>query len=157
MSAIEILQESDSAPSVGTPSADGNDASAMEQTPPPTALIWAARIATLGALLFVIGYLVWCIITDVRPAQFEVEADWDALEPRNGHYVLPVKVTNDSTEAVTSVVLDIAYTDADGEDATMSATLPLMGEGESAKLEFVFKSPPREDTTEMMVTSYQSP
>lgn len=140
----------------GSSKSDSSD-SAFQEDPAPTVLVWAARLVTLGALAIIIGYLVHLIFTDERPAQFVIDAQYDQLDQRNGNYVLPIRLTNDSTEAVTSVVLD-AELDLPGDETTnLSATLPLMGEGESAMLEMVFQTRPTPDTLDLRVSSYQSP
>ncbi|MGB3456430.1 MAG: hypothetical protein WBG08_05575 [Litorimonas sp.] len=142
-----------------TPDKSGPEAEGpFSEDPAPTILVWIARALTLGALLWIVGYLVWLISTDNRPAQFIVDARWAELDPRNGEWVLPITVTNDSTEAVTSVVLDAAFQPPDGkEEVNLSATLPLMGEGERALLEMVFEDEPSPDTLDLRVSSYQSP
>ncbi|MGB6229400.1 MAG: hypothetical protein WBF53_04655 [Litorimonas sp.] len=129
----------------------------FREDPPPTLLVWAARLLTLAAVLSIVGYLVWLIFTDTRPAQFIVDAQYDELEARNGSWVLPIRVVNDSTEAVTNVVLDAALTPPGEEEVNLSTTLPLMGEGESAMLEMVFETRPEPETLDLRVSSYQSP
>ena len=127
-----------------------------KENPAPTALVWTARILSLGALLSIVGYLFFMIATDNRPAQFEIRPDFDALREQGGRYVLPVSVINDSTDAVTAVVVD-AVLDAGGEPEEISLTLPLMGEGETARVEIVFDARPTPDTLDIDVSSYQSP
>ena len=148
MSEIEVLRESDTRDAVVRGKED----------PAPTPLVWAVRLLSLGVLGFIVGYLVYMVITDTVPAQFVIEPDFDAVEPRMGRYVLPVTVTNDSTEAVTDVGVEVRL-DLPGEadDETISFTIPLMGEGERAEAEVLFAARPTDANTELAVTSYQSP
>ncbi|MEM7728378.1 MAG: hypothetical protein AAF311_03800 [Pseudomonadota bacterium] len=144
--------------SAGSGKESGRDSEGpFSEDPPPTILVWIARTLTLAALLSIIGYLFWLISTDSRPAQFVVDARWSELDPRGGEWVLPITVTNDSTEAVTNVVLDAAFQPPGREEVNLSTTLPLMGEGERALLEMVFEDEPTPDTLDLRVSSYQSP
>ncbi len=127
-----------------------------KEDPAPTALVWLARFLSLGALLSIVSYLIFLIATDNRPAQFDIKSDFAALREQGGRYVLPVSIINDSTEAVTAVVVD-AVLKTSGEPEEMSLTLPLLGEGETARVEIVFDSRPTPDTLDVDVSSYQSP
>ena len=127
-----------------------------KEDPAPTALIWVARLLSLAALLSIVGYLLYMIATDNRPAQFEIEADFAGLREQGGRYVLPVSVINDSTEAVTAVVVDAVLETGD-EPEEISLTLPLMGEGERARVEIVFDARPTAERLDIDVSSYQSP
>ncbi len=125
---------------------------------PPTILVWTARLVSLGLFAAIIGYLLYMVATDDTPAQFDVEPDWAKVEQRNGMIVLPVTVINDSTEAVTDVVMNVTQ-DLPGEenDDSFSVTIPLMGEGERALVELVFETVPIEDDITFRISSYQSP
>ena len=149
MSEIEVLREGERKP---------GEVVKGREDPAPTPLVWGVRLASLGAIGFIVGYLIWLVFNDDVPAQFEIAAQWSDVEERNGRFVLPVSVTNDSTEAVTDVGVEVVL-DLPGEadDETVSFTIPLMGEGEEADIEVLFASRPTDANTELHVTSYQSP
>ena len=130
----------------GTPDDHGNVA------PPPTLAAWAARIITLGIMTLIIGYLVHLCLRPTVPAQFEVESAFDAVELRGGNWVLPVSVTNTSTESMGAVTVEVVQ----GE-TTRSFQFTLMGEGERGEAEVVFAERPTADTIEVTVVSYVSP
>lgn len=149
MSEVEVLREAAPKPGEVKKGSEG---------PPPTLLAWAARILSLGILAVIVGFLLYMIVSDEVPAQFELAADFDGVSERGGMFVLPLEVTNDSTSAITDVGVEIIL-DAPGEadDQTVSITIPLMGEGETAAAEILFGARPTESNTTVRVTSYQSP
>ena len=127
---------------------DGED----ERTPAPSGLVWAVRLASLAILFGIIGYLLYLALRPQVAAQFDIALQFDEAERRQGSWVLPVELTNTSTEAVGSVMLEVAQ-----GDATRTATVSLLGEGETAVLEFHLPREPREGAVEASVLSYQSP
>ncbi|WP_298918305.1 hypothetical protein [uncultured Algimonas sp.] len=137
---------------------DGSsNGSATREDPPPTFVIWVVRLLSVSAMLMIVAYLVYMIMSDTVPAQFDIRPEFSELDERDGNFVLPLTVVNTSTVAVTTVVV-VAELDGPGDrDDTISATLPLMGEGETARLDLVFEQKPSEGNLKLRVTSYQSP
>ena len=158
MSRIKILKTGTVPRHAAVPMAASTADAGDEELLPPTLVVWAVRAATLGALGLLVGYLTYMIVSDTVPAQFDIRPDFAELEARDGAFVLPVDVVNDSTEAVTEVVV-VATLDAPGEadDEQISYTVALMGEGERATAELRFQTRPTDANTDFRVTSYQSP
>lgn len=120
--------------------------------PPPTWLAWTARILTVGTLAAMILYLVYLILRDPVSARFDIDLMFDEAENRNGVWVLPVEVTNASTESIGNVTVEVTQ-----GDTTRSFELMLMGEGEMGDAEVTFDLRPTEANTEAQVVSYVSP
>ena len=127
-----------------------------DTVPPPSAVEWGARIASVSLMALLVGYLLYLCLRPQVPAQFDVAPDYARAELRNGVWVLPVEVSNSSTESVTDVAVEITLAGADGEVAR-STTIYILGEGESAMVEMQFPERPTEGNTEAVVGSYQSP
>lgn len=127
-----------------------------ETAPPPTWLVWTTRILSVGTLAAVVGYLLFLALRAPVPASFEIRPDFDAVAPRGEAWTLPLDVVNVSTEAVSDLMIEVVQEGVDGETAR-TATLMLLGEGETLELEMLFPERPRPDTTETRVLSYQNP
>ena len=124
-----------------------------DQTPPPPSwIVWAVRLSSLATLFAIIGYLIHLAVRPEVPAQFDINLEFGNAEQREGQWVLPVEVTNSSTEAVNEVVLEVAQ-----GDVTRTTTIGLLGEGEQIAIEFRLPREPSEGNTEASVLSYQSP
>ena len=134
----------------GTPDDHGNIA------PPPTIAAWIARVLTVGTMALIIGYLVYLCFRPEVLARFDIELAFDQLDERNGRYVLPVMVTNDSTESMSGVAVEVVLSTPEGE-TVRSFEIALMGEGESANAEVTFRERPTPDSVEADVVSYVSP
>ena len=111
-----------------------------DTVPPPSAMEWGARIASLSLLALLVGYLLFLCFRTQVPAQCDVSPEFDRAMLRNGVWVLPVEVSNISTESVTDVAVDVTLTTG-GEATTQSTTIYILGEGESARLEVQFTEP----------------
>ena len=127
---------------------DGPD----DVTPPPSWIVWTVRLFSLGVLFAIIGYLLHLALRTQVPAQFDIGLQFADAERRDGQWVLPVELTNSSTEAVNEVVLEIAQ-----GDVSRTTTVGLLGEGEMIAIEFRFPREPSQGNTEATVLSYQSP
>ena len=123
-----------------------------EITPPPSWIVWFMRLFSLAILLALIGYLLYLALRPTVPAQFDIGLDFGGAERREGQWVLPVELTNSSTEAVSEIVLEVLQ----GE-VTRTVTIALLGEGEMAEVEFRFPREPSESNTDAAILSYQSP
>ena len=130
----------------GTPDDHGNIA------PPPTIAAWITRAVTVGSLLFIVGYLLYLCFRPEVPANFDIEMDFAGAEERGGLWVLPVNVTNTSTEAMGGVTVEVVQ----GE-TTRTFQFSLMGEGERGEAEVRLPERPVEGDVEADVTSYTSP
>ena len=123
-----------------------------EESPPPTLMTWIVRLVSVALIGSLIGYLVYLSLRPEVAAQFDVIANVDRAEQRDGAWVLPVDVLNTSTESMASVVVEIEQ-----GNVTRSFTVTLMGEGERAIAEVRLPERPTADNIVADVTSYQSP
>ena len=130
----------------GMPDDQGNIA------PPPTLLAWSARIITIATLFSLIGYLLFLCLRDPVSARFDIVMDFDRAEQRGSAWVLPVEVTNTSTESMGNVTVEVVQ----GE-TTRSFELLLMGEGEMGDAEVRLPDRPTLANTQADVVSYVSP
>ena len=135
---------------------DGTPDDKGETAPPPSWLVWTVRVFSVGTLLAIIAYLLYLALRTDIPASFEIKPDFDAVAQRGVAWTLPIDVVNVSTEAVSDLMIEVVQTGPNGETAR-TATLVLVGEGETLELEMLFPERPRADAIETRVLSYQNP
>ena len=86
---------------------DQADADGDQSPVPPTWIGWGLRIASS---LLIAALLVYLVIQATSPAQdfrLAIEAQWDKASTRDGELLVPIKLTNDSTQTVRNLRVDL--------------------------------------------------
>ncbi|NNC60686.1 MAG: hypothetical protein HKO05_11940 [Erythrobacter sp.] len=86
---------------------DQADADGDKSPVPPTWIGWSLRVAST---LLIAALLVYLTIQAVSPPQdfrLAIEAEWDKASSRDGELLVPIKLTNDSTQTVRNLRVDL--------------------------------------------------
>lgn len=81
----------------------GNDKSPV----PPTWIGWTLRIASTLLIAALLGYLFYKASIPPRDFRLALEAQWDRASTRDGELLVPLTLTNDSTQTVRHLRVDL--------------------------------------------------
>ena len=129
--------------------------SQVTSDPPPTILEWTVRAASLVLVVGLIGYLMVTGLQAADPPLFSFEVG--TVEASGNAWRVPVVMTNDGDVGVSVVEVTLEVL-AGGEIVdSESITLPLLGAGGSAEIEFWVDEDPTTNTIRFDVGSYAAP
>lgn len=124
---------------------------------PPTMVVWTVRVLSVAALLALLIYLINGALSPTVLPQFTVNLDHDGVEKRGQSWVLPGKVTNNSTRSVTALIVEVTIDDEEGEPVSRQVEIPLIGQGEHVAFELRYPTEPIASDTSSDILSYLSP
>jgi len=120
---------------------------------PPSILMWAVRGVSALLVVGLLGYLIWSAVQPTVEVRFAFEVKTEDCAQREGRWVLPVEVTNESTISAHDVTYAISLSDG----TEKMVTLLLIGPNEQLTHEFWFDEDPRGRAAKCQVTSYLLP
>ena len=106
------------------------------------ALEWVILIASLAAILGVVGFLVVEAVADGgRPASVAAVADTDRGAAANAGWLIPVRVSNSGGSAALSVAVEVTAT-VDGAEEVSELTVDVLAGGSEVELLAGFSGQP---------------
>ena len=119
---------------------------------------WTTLTIVLLLLAAVVGALLWFA---VRPgedtATFDVEVEASAIEQREGHFYVPLRVRNTGKATAEDVIVRAAIIEGGEAIEETELTFRFVAGGEEAEGVAVFTKDPRRATLEVRVASYLRP
>ena len=106
------------------------------------ALEWVILIASLAAIIGVVGYLiVEAVVDGGRPASVVAVADTDRGTASNGGWLIPVRVSNSGGSAALSVAVEVTAM-VDGAEEVSESTVDVLAGGSEVELLAGFSAEP---------------
>jgi len=120
-----------------------------DQTYGPTILGWAARLLSLGLIAFLVGNILWQISLEDRDIGFTVAMERDEIRQQGDQYLVPLKITNDGSEAARTVTLEIITA-----EEIIDIEILLIGQNETVSYVIALSELPR--SIEYRIISYET-
>ncbi len=136
---------------------DPAEESTTAQDPPPTWLEWSARAVSAVLIVGLIGYLVQAGLGASDPAEFGFNVVQRDVRQAGGHWVLPVEIANQGDVSVADLAVTVELMDGDAVVTSEAVTVPLLGRGASANVEFWLGADPSRHEVRFEVGSYLVP
>lgn len=122
-----------------------------ERRYPPTLIGWAARLVSLGLVAALLAVLAVEITQPTREVGLKVEPQWNEVRATDGSVLVPVEITNSSTQTIREMKLELDG----GIGEPVHIDIALMGEAET--LTYVAGFPRRPKNIAYRIVSYQAP
>lgn len=120
---------------------------APEQAEGRTTAEWVTLAVSLLIALTVVGLLVYDFVAVGNdPPLIHVEPDYSALRQEEGHYYLPITVTNQGGQTAEDVTIHFVLQPPDSPSESTDVTIRFMAPGERAAAALIFRTNPATGT-----------
>lgn len=136
---------------------DGKNGGGNEP-PPPTIVEWGARVIGGLFLLGLIAFTVNFALETPQPVSIAFEEKMDEVEIRDGNWLLPIIIRNESNRSLLDLSLTVELRDGAGEVLDEAPVqISLLGHGQALTVHIWFAADPRSNEIHYNVDGYKLP
>ena len=137
---------------------NGAEKSQGKQDPPPTILEWSVRIISLGAILGLMGYIIWMGIAAPTETGIEHSIVTEKIAKHSDEWSVPTLISNVGPKTLLDLEIALQLVDSEGEVVEEEAlSVAMIGREEEKNLVYWFSEDPSEFELRFDVAGYKLP